>query len=125
MVPIVSPRNLEAPRRLVRFCGADCGHCDTYRLFLAGDASGLVNRETGYRCCWLPAHYREGRDCPIKTCAEQHGVAYCGACSQFDQCERMQAFYAQPGYDALRERMLQAVHRMAEGLHRVRNTDPD
>ena len=37
-------------RRLVRFCGADCGDCEKYRCFLAGDESGLVNPENQYRC---------------------------------------------------------------------------
>lgn len=96
------------PECLIQSCGADCGQCDTLERFLAGDASGSVNSETGYRCCWLPVDYPEGRDCPIKTCCRQKSVRFCGECNQLDQCERMQAFYGQPGYDALRKRMLEA-----------------
>ena len=33
------------PERLIRFCGANCGDCDKYRRFLAGDESELVNPE--------------------------------------------------------------------------------
>lgn len=50
------------PRRLVRFCGADCSNCETYKRFLMGDESGLVNPENDYRCCWLPKNYPKGRD---------------------------------------------------------------
>jgi hypothetical protein len=99
------------PERLIRFCGADCARCDSYQLFLAGDDSGLVNPETGYRCCWLPREYSKGSDCPIRLCCEQKGLRFCGECAQFEMCGEMAAFYAQPGYDELRNRMLEAVGR--------------
>ena len=95
--------------RLIRFCGADCGACDAYQRFLDGDESGLVNEETGYRCCWLPKDYPRGGDCPIRVCCEEKGVQFCGACDMFETCARMWEFYAQPGYDELRERMLDIV----------------
>ncbi len=98
-----------ALERLIRFCGADCSTCDTYRRFLEGDESGLVNRETGYRCCWLPGDYPRGRDCPIRMCCEERGVRFCGECDLFEDCARMRRFYAQPGYDELRRRMLDIV----------------
>jgi len=97
------------PERLVRFCGADCAGCDTYKRFLAGDDSGVVNAETGYRCCWLPKSYPEGIDCPIRVCCEEKGLFFCGECAEFDGCKRMAEFYAQPGYDKLRRRMLEEV----------------
>jgi hypothetical protein len=97
------------PRRLIRFCGADCSQCETYRRFLAGDASGVVNPETGYRCCWLPKNYSKGRDCPIRECCGEKGLLFCGECAQFQECTRMAEFYAQSGYDKLRERMLEEV----------------
>ena len=97
---------LEVP---VRHCGADCTHCDTYVLFLAGDQSGLVNADTGYRCCWLPSYNAEGRDCPIKACCAGRGLDLCGECDAFPRCELLRPFYAQPGYDALRNRVIQAV----------------
>jgi hypothetical protein len=99
------------PQRLVRFCGADCSQCDTYRRYLAGDESGLVNPETQYRCCWLPRSYPKGIDCPIKVCCDEKEVCFCGECHQFDGCARMEAFYSQPGYHALRKRMLDEVER--------------
>jgi hypothetical protein len=102
------------PDRLVRFCGADCSHCDTYRHFLAGDESGLVNPETEYRCCWLPKNYPKGRDCPIRVCCDEKGILFCGECGEFEGCERMQAFYSQPGYDELKRRMLEEVARRKE-----------
>jgi len=106
----MSPRGtVSAPECLIQCCGADCGQCDTFKRFLAGDASRLVNPQTGYRCCWLPVDYSEGRDCPIKACCRQKGIPFCGECNQLHQCERMQAFYAQPGYDAFRKRMLEVV----------------
>jgi hypothetical protein len=95
-----------SPRRLIRFCGADCGRCDSYKHFLAGDESGLVNPETGYRCCWLPRGYPRGRDCPISACCEEKGILFCGECSQFEECVRIREFYSQPGYERLRTRML-------------------
>ncbi len=101
------------PKSLIRFCGADCSGCDTHRRFLAGDESGLVNPETGYRCCWLPKDYPQGRDCPIRVCCEEKGVQFCGECTQFEDCARMQEFYSQPGYDELRERMLDEIAKRA------------
>jgi hypothetical protein len=97
------------PDRLIRFCGADCSSCETYRHLLAGDASGLVNPKTQYRCCWLPADYPEGRDCPIRTCCEEKGHLFCGECDQFEGCTRMSEFYSQPGYDECRKRMFEEI----------------
>lgn len=97
------------PERLVRFCGADCATCETYRRFLAGDDGSVVNAETGYRCCWLPKSYPRGRDCPIRECCEEKGLRFCGECPQFEECALMAEFYAQPGYDQLRERMLEEI----------------
>lgn len=58
------------PKWLVRFCGADCSNCETYKRFLMGDVSGLVNIENNYRCCWLPKDYQEVRtvelECVVK-----------------------------------------------------------
>jgi hypothetical protein len=102
------------PKRLVRFCGADCSACETYQRFLAGDDSGVVNQETGYRCCWLPESYPRGRDCGIRVCAETRGILFCGACAQFEQCATMEEFYSQPGYDALRRRMFDEIGRGKE-----------
>lgn len=99
------------PKRLVRFCGANCGNCDTYKRFLAGDESRLVNLETGYRCCWLPEDYPKGRDCPIKACCEQKGILFCGECSEFEGCIRMKEFYSKFGYDELKKRMLEEIAR--------------
>jgi hypothetical protein len=99
------------PDRLVRFCGADCSNCDTYRNFLAGDEGGLVNPDNQYRCCWLPKDYPKGRDCEIRTCCEERGLLFCGECSQFEECARMEEFYSKPGYDELRRRMLEEVAR--------------
>jgi hypothetical protein len=99
------------PDRLIRFCGADCSDCEAYPGFLTGDEGGLVNSESGYRCCWLPTSYPEGRDCPIRICCEERGLLFCGACAQLAECSRMAAFYAQPGYGRLRERMLAEVAR--------------
>lgn len=94
---------------------ADCGQCDTYKRFLVGDAGGVVNPETQYRCCWLPRDYPQGRECPIRTCCDDKEVSLCGECRQFETCERIQAFYAQPGYDRLRTRMLEEVARREAG----------
>ena len=99
------------PKRLVRFCGADCSTCNTYKRFLAEDDCELVNPETKYRCCWLPNDYPEGRNCPIKTCCEEKGILFCGECSQFEKCVRMKDFYSKPGYDQLRRRMLEELAR--------------
>jgi len=93
------------PQRLIRFCGADCSNCDTYKHFLAGDETGLVNPETNYRCCWLPEDYPRGRDCPIKTCCEEKEILFC----EIEECARMKEFYSKPGYDKLRRRMLEEV----------------
>ncbi|MGD8245046.1 MAG: DUF3795 domain-containing protein [Anaerolineae bacterium] len=106
----------QLPERLVRFCGADCSNCETYQRFLAGDERGVMDPETGYRCCWLPESYAEGRDCPIKACCEQRGILFCGVCDQFEQCARMEEFYAQPGYDALRRRMVEEIERRKETM---------
>ncbi|MGD2104446.1 MAG: hypothetical protein PVJ55_04940, partial [Anaerolineae bacterium] len=78
---------IAALERLVRCCGADCGQCETYVLFMNGDVSGLVNRQTGYRCCWLPSDYQDGRVCPIAACCEGRGLLFCAECDQFGQCE--------------------------------------
>lgn len=99
------------PERLVRFCGSDCGGCDTYKRFLAGDDGGLVNPENDYRCCWVPKDYPRGRDCEIRTCCEGKGILFCGECELFDECVRMRDFYSKPGYDELRRRMLEEVQR--------------
>jgi len=97
------------PDRLVRFCGADCGNCDTYRNFLAGDEGGLVNPDNQYRCCWIPKDYPKGRDCEIRTCCEERGILFCGECSQFEECVRMEEFYSQPGYNECKERMFEEI----------------
>lgn len=97
--------------RRVRFCGADCSECDAYQRFLAGDDGGVVNPETGYRCCWLPKSHAAGRDCPIRECCEEKRLRFCGECAEFETCARMAHFYAQPGYDKLRRRMLEEVSR--------------
>ena len=95
--------------RLIRFCGSDCSACDKYKRFLADDESGLVNPENNYRCCWLPKDYPRGRDCEIRTCCEEKGIAFCGECGQFEGCARMTEFYSKPGYDALRRRMFDEI----------------
>jgi hypothetical protein len=97
-----------------RFCGADCSNCDTYKHLLAGDESGLVNPESGYRCCWLPKDYPRGRDCPIRACCEEKGILLCGECDQFEVCATMKEFYSRPGYDKLRTRMLELVAAMRQ-----------
>ena len=97
------------PKQLVRFCGADCSHCDTYQRLLAGYEDRLLNPETNYRCCWLPKDYPEGRDCEIRTCCEERGILFCGECDQFEGCIRMREFYSKPGYDELRRRMLDEI----------------
>jgi hypothetical protein len=99
-----------APERFIRFCGADCSDCDTYKHFLAGDESGLVNPETDFRCCWLPKDYPKGRDCWIRICCEEKGILLCGECDQFEECVRIEEFYAKPGYDELRKRALEESH---------------
>ena len=104
-----------APERLIRYCGADCSQCDTYERFLRGDAGGVVNPETLYRCCWLPQDYPQGKDCPIRTCCDEQEILLCGECKQFEACDSIRAFYAQPGYDKLRMRMLQEVARRQAG----------
>jgi len=93
----------------LRYCGADCTTGDTYVRFGSGDSAGLVNADTGYRCCWLPSSYREGRDCPIKACCVGRGFDLCGECDRFDRCGLLRPFYAQPGYHALRDRMIRVV----------------
>jgi len=99
------------PERLVRFCGADCSSCETYKRFLKGDESGLVNFETNYRCCWLPKDYPRGKDCEIRTCCEEKGLLFCGECNQFEECIRMRNFYSKLGYDELKKRMIKEVKR--------------
>ena len=98
------------PKRLIRFCGADCANCSMFERFLRGDPAALVNDETGYRCCWLPNDYPTGRDCPIRVCCEGKGVLFCGSCGEFGECARMREFYSQPGYEELRRRMLDQVN---------------
>src|SRR5512136_1281083 len=98
-----------SPKCLIRFCGSDCRYCDQYKRFLEGDESGLVNPENDYRCCWLPKDYPRGRDCEIRTCCEDKGIAFCGQCGQFEGCARMMEFYSKPGYDVLRRRMLEEI----------------
>lgn len=100
---------VQRPNRLIRFCGADCGACETDERFLAGDTSGLVNPQTGYRPCWLPDDYPQGMACAIAVCCEGSGLLFCAECDQFNRCELVRAFYAQPGYEKLRERMLEAL----------------
>ena len=102
------------PKQSIRFCGSDCSDCDTFQRFLAGDERGVVNAENDYRCCWLPKDYPRGRDCPIRTCCEEKGILFCGECEQFEACARMIEFYAQPGYDVLRARMLAEVAKRKE-----------
>jgi hypothetical protein len=103
----VNERPQDKPR--LRFCGVDCLKCATYQGYLAGETKGLVNPETQYRCCWLPRDYPEGRDCTIRLCCEGRGLVLCGECSQFEVCPTLREFYAQPGYEALRQRMKQKV----------------
>jgi hypothetical protein len=107
-------RKAMLPERSILFCGSDCSQCHTYQRFLAGDESGVVNPENQYRCCWLPKDYPRGRDCPFRTCCEEKGIMFCGECSQFETCVRVEEFYSQPGYDKLRERMFEAIQRRRE-----------
>ena len=100
------PTSLEQP---IRHCGADYTGRKTYVRVLAGDQSRLVNADTGCRCCWLPPSYPEGRDCPINSCCVGRGLDLCGECDAFPGCELLRPFYAQPGYDALRDRVIQAI----------------
>jgi len=34
------------------------------------------------------------RKCEIRACAVAHGVANCGACPEYDTCEKIQGFLA-------------------------------
>ncbi len=104
------------PDRLIRFCGADCGHCDRYKHFLAGDESVLVDPDDQYRCCWLPRDYPRGRGCEIRMCCEERGILFCGECGQFEECARMDAFYSQLGYEECKKRMLEEVTRKNDGI---------
>lgn len=99
------------PDRLIRFCGADCGNCNTYKRFLEGDESGLVNLENNYHCCWLPKDYPKGKDCEIRTCCEEKGILFCGLCDQFEECTIMKDFYSKPGYTKLKIRMLEEARK--------------
>jgi len=49
----------------------------------------------------------------MKACCDRQGVRFCGQCDRSHECDQMQAFYAQPGYEALRRRMLDATERAA------------
>jgi hypothetical protein len=40
-------------------------------------------------------------------------------CGQLEECARMEAFYAQPGYDRLRRRMFDEIERGKESRRRV------
>ena len=99
------PKRIRPPERLVRFCGADCSGCESYRRFMTGSEDWLVNIQTGFRCCWLPKGYPKGKDCEIRICCEEKGIEYCGECPQFEACQRMKEFYSKSGYDALKNRM--------------------
>ena len=101
----------DLPDRLIRFCGADCSDCNTYKQFLKGDEGGLVNPENDYRCCWLPKNYPRGKDCEIRMCCEEKGILFCGMCDQFEECTRMKDFYSKPGYDELKKRMLEEARK--------------
>jgi hypothetical protein len=58
--------------------------------------------------------YPAGRDCEIRTCCEERGILFCGECSQFEECARMDEFYSQPGYDECKRRMLEEIARENE-----------
>ena len=107
-------RSLAPPGQPVRYCGPDCTRCETHTGFLKGDVGGLVSEETGYRCCWLPSSFPEGSDCPIKACCEGSSFDICGACGDFPACELLRLFYAQHGYNALRERVIQLIRERRE-----------
>jgi hypothetical protein len=97
------------PARFIQYCGADCRECDTYQRFIRGEDVTLCDREQKYRCCWLPDDYPRGGDCYIKACCVKRHVSFCGACAQFAECATMKEFYAQPGYDVLKKRMLEQL----------------
>jgi hypothetical protein len=100
-------QKIRPPDRLIRFCGADCSNCNTYKRFQEGDESGLVNIKNNYRCCWLPKDYPKGKDCEIRACCEEKGILFCGMCDQFEECATMKDFYSKPGYDKLKKRMFE------------------
>lgn len=101
-------------KRPILFCGSDCSQCNTYKQFLAGDESRVVNVENQYRCCWLPKDYPSGRDCPFRMCCEDKGIMFCGECDQFETCEKVEEFYSQPGYDKLKIEMFEEIERRQE-----------
>jgi hypothetical protein len=107
-------RDVDLLDRSIRFCGANCRACNTYKQFLKGDKSRLVNPKNDYRCCWLPKNYPKGKDCEIRTCCEEKGILFCGVCDQFEECTTMKDFYSKLGYDKLKKRMLKEATREIE-----------
>lgn len=96
-------------KQAIRLYEMDRRNCDTYKSYLEGDESKIINPENNYRCCWLSKDYPKGIDCPIRICCEEKNIMFCGQCNQFEKCEIMKEFYLKPGYDELRRRMLNEI----------------
>ncbi len=93
-------------------CGIDCAECAAYKATMSvdeeqmrkvvetfGEGKGSFNDWACLGCLHpepgLIANYCAS--CGIRGCALERGVTNCAACSSYDGCEKLKAFFAEEG----------------------------
>jgi hypothetical protein len=111
--------------RIIAFCGLNCAECEAYQATQANDEAWKERVAAKWReefhvsdidvvavTCdgCLAFDGRLGSHCyvcEIRACGIQHGVANCAACTDYESCQRLAAFFqfapqAKVTLDALR-----------------------
>jgi hypothetical protein len=97
--------------RMIAYCGLICTDCDAYKATQAGDEAWIERIAAQWReeyhapaitaaSVWcdgclatsdrLCSHCHE---CEMRLCGMQKGVANCGACQDYDSCEKVRGFF--------------------------------
>lgn len=96
--------------KAIAFCGIDCSVCDAYLATQSGDPAELERVATAWRqldpnvtantlrcdgCLAVGGRlFSWCTECPIRTCARQHGVASCAYCAEY-VCDRLAPHFEQ------------------------------
>jgi len=91
---------------LAGVCGIYCGTCEVYRAWVAQDRERLLEI-AGARgvpvdrvlCtgCRMPGNFCFVGACPIRSCAESKGLAFCADCPEFPCAKIERAAEVAPG----------------------------
>ena len=121
-------------------CGIYCEKCD---IRVAGEtedraaqeriANWIVEncsvecRPSLVRCggCWGPLDRHWSGDCKVMLCAKERGVKLCVDCSEYPECETLEAFYRGGDYESARATLVRIRETGIDEWVREQEAKPD